>query len=103
MDGERRADYGAMLLDLRDRTTRIEARGEARDVWQANTTSEIKELRGQVSHIEAKLDALMAEIAAGKAVARAGGSLAGWVLKLVPVGAIGAAIASVFHYLWPAR
>ena len=100
---ERRSDYGAMLLDLRERTTRIETRGEARDAWQANTSAEIKELRQHVSGIETKLDHLLAEIATAKTVARAGSSAAGWILRLVPVGAIGAAIASAVHYIWPAR
>lgn len=95
MDQERRIGNQDLLMDLLERTAKIEARGEARDAWQAATTAEIKQVRQEVSGIRADLSALLTEINAAKAVARAGGSVAGWLLRLLPVGAVGAVGASL--------
>lgn len=93
MEQERRAGHQDLLMDLLQRTTRIEERGVARD-------AEIKELRADIGVIKQHLGTLVSEIAQAKAVGRASTGLLGVLLKLLPLGAAGAGLgwlAALFH------
>ncbi len=103
MDGERRMLNQETLTDLLQRTARIEERSVVRGEWQVRVEGEIKEIRAKVGGIEAKLDDVLAELQMAKTALRAGSGAVGWVLKLIPAGGVGAAVASALHYLWPAK
>lgn len=84
------ADTQERLLDLLERTARIEERGKARDEWQATTTAEIKQVRADVAGIRSDLTNLLNEIATAKTVARAGSRVTGWIIKMFWGSAAGA-------------
>lgn len=92
MESERRAGNQDLLVELLQRVTKIEARGEARDAWQSATAGEIKAVRDEIRLVSTALNTLVAEINAAKQVARAGGSIASWLLKVVPWGAAGGSV-----------
>lgn len=96
MDQERRVGNQDLLMDLLQRTTRIEERGVARD-------AEIKELRSDIGVIKKDLGTLVAEINAAKAVSRAGGSVLGVLLRFLPIGAAGAGIGWLVTLFAPPR
>jgi hypothetical protein len=87
---EWRSSNQEVLLDLLDRTARMEERGRARDEWQAATTAEIKQVRAEVSGIRGDLTNLLNEIATAKTVARAGSRFTGWIIKMLWGSAAGA-------------
>lgn len=98
MDVDRNSQVLELLMDVRERTATIEARGEARDAWQATTTTEIRQLQSDVRTISDCFSKLMAEINTAKTVVRVGGGLADRLLKLLGYSAAGGAgwLASLF-------
>lgn len=97
---ERRADNTSLLMDLAQRTARIEARGEARDEWQRRVDEKLDKFDRTQADTSRKLDTVIQEITTAKTVARWGSGLLGKLLPLAPAagaGAIAAWLAQVFN------
>lgn len=93
---DRRAMDGTLLLDLLQRTARIEERGSARDAWQ-------QRVDGKITEIDHKLDRVIAELQTAKTTVSVGAGIFGRMAKfLLPTSAAGV-IGYVIHFFWPAR
>ena len=87
-----------LSLELLERVTRIEGRGEARDAWQRQMEERLAQLQAAQLAANAKLDALMQELQTARAVARFSGGVLGLLIRSLPAVGAGGAVAWIIQH-----